>query len=103
MKALARVGLALVSVVALLAADTPAVMTVGEPFPLTSQEDLYMAPVWSPQGHTIAVTGSHYSGIYLVSFPEGEVVQLSDDPAAGFGMSWNAEGTELAARIARDG
>lgn len=101
MSAVSRIGLMLVSAAAFLTADNPAITTVGEPFPITPQEDLYMAPVWSPQGHTLAVTGSHYSGIYLVDFPEGDVVQLSDDPAAGFGMSWNADGTEIAARIAR--
>lgn len=101
MRSLFRIGLVLATAAAFLTADTPAITKVGDSFPLTSKEDLYMSPVWSPQGHTIAVTGSHYSGIYLVSFPEGDVVQLSDDPAAGFGMAWNREGTEIAARIAR--
>ncbi|MFC1583314.1 hypothetical protein ACFL4U_01390 [Candidatus Neomarinimicrobiota bacterium] len=101
MRTALNLGTLLLAATAFLMADPPAIQTTGAPFALTAAEDLYMAPVWSPSGHDIAVTGSHYSGIYLVSFPEGDVVQLSDDPAAGFGMAWNHEGTEIAARIAR--
>jgi Tol biopolymer transport system component len=101
MRRVFKVGAFLFGGMVFLLADTPAIQALGEPVAITAAEDLYMSPVWSPSGHTIAVTGSHYSGIYLVSFPEGEVVQLSDDPAAGFGMAWNHEGTEIAARISR--
>ncbi|UCD38944.1 MAG: PD40 domain-containing protein [Fidelibacterota bacterium] len=84
----------------ILYADTPAVLTVGQPVELTEAGTYYMAPAWAPQGGTIAVTGPHYNGIFLVDFPDGGMVQLSDDPAAGFGMAWNHDGTEIAARIA---
>jgi Tol biopolymer transport system component len=101
MRTVIKIGALLIMATAFLMADTPAIQATGEPFALTTAKDLYMAPVWSPGGHTLAVTGSHYGGIYLVSFPEGDVVQVSDDPAAGFGMVWNHEGTEIAARVAR--
>ncbi len=101
MKALIRICFAvLVSAIA-LDADTPAVHAVGQPVEITGSGAYYMAPKWSPRGGTLAVTGSHYTGIYLVDFPDGDVVQLSDDPAAGFGMAWSHEGNEIATRIAR--
>ena len=101
MKALIRICFAvLVSAIA-LDADTPAVRTVGEPVELTKPGGYYMAPKWSPRGGTIAVTGPRYTGIYLLDFPDGDVVQLSDDPTVGFGMAWSHEGNEIATRIAR--
>lgn len=101
MKRLFRIGLAALTVVGISMADTPAVRTVGEPVALTEPGAYYMAPKWSPRGGTLAVTGANYAGIYLVDFPGGEVVQLTADPAAGFGMAWSHEGNEIAARIAR--
>ena len=82
-------------------AQPRSVEVVGSPIALTSPGIVYMSPCWSPDGSTIAVTGPGYHGIHLVSFPDGEVLQLSDDPAAGFGMAWSHDGLRIAARIAR--
>ena len=101
MKALIRICFAvLVSAIA-LDADTPAVRTVGEPVELTKPGAYYMAPKWSPQDGALAVTGPQYAGIYLVDFPGGDVLQLSDDPAAGFGMAWSPAGEMILAPITK--
>ncbi len=83
-----------------LSGQTPAVELVGGPQALTSGEH-YMAPRWSPDGRTIAVTGSQYSGIYLVDFPSGEVVQLTDEAAAGHGMAWSPDGAMILTRVSK--
>lgn len=83
-----------------LTAAEPAVMAVGTPVALTAEADFFMSPVWSPTGDEIAVTKSNYFGIYLVNFPSGDVIQLADEPAVGFGMQWNHSGTHIAGRTA---
>ncbi|MCF7798082.1 MAG: hypothetical protein K9N36_09975 [Candidatus Marinimicrobia bacterium] len=94
-------GLLLVGLSAVnLTAAEPAVTAVGAPVALTAEADFFMSPVWSPAGDEIAVTKSNYYGIYLVSFPGGDVIQLADEPAVGFGMQWNHSGSHIAGRTA---
>ncbi|NOZ75567.1 MAG: hypothetical protein GXO90_09390 [FCB group bacterium] len=57
------------------------------------------APRWSPDGMTIAFTGPQFTGIYLYSINDQRVDTLSNEPAAGFGMSWSPAGGKIAARI----
>lgn len=83
-----------------LNAAEPAVVAVGTPVALTAETDFFMSPAWSPAGDVIAVTKSNYYGIYLVSFPAGNVIQLADEPAVGFGMQWNHSGSHIAGRTA---
>lgn len=83
-----------------LTAAEPAVTAVGTPVALTAEADFFMSPVWSPTGNDIAVTKSNYYGIYLVTFPAGDVIQLADEPAVGFGMQWNHSGSHIAGRTA---
>lgn len=83
-----------------LTAAEPAVTAVGAPVALTAEADFFMSPVWSPAGDEIAVTKSNYFGIYLVTFPSGDVIQLADEPAVGFGMQWNHSGSHIAGRTA---
>ena len=87
--------------VGLLAGETPAVRPVGEPRVLTSEDSFYMSPKWSPDGTTLAVSGPHHSGIFLVDFPDGEVLQLSADLAAGLGMAWSPDGAMILTNISR--
>jgi len=78
----------------------PAVTEVGPPLQLTTNQ-YFMAPVWAPVANIIAVTGSQYSGIYLVSYPDGKVRQISSEPAAGYGMQWAHNGNYIAAKISK--
>lgn len=87
--------------VSCLAADSSAVEITGQPIELTTQDDYFMAPEWSPDGRTIAVSGQNYAGIYLISFPAGDITTLTNDPAVGFGIQWSHRGDRIAARPAR--
>jgi Tol biopolymer transport system component len=93
------VFLVLLLSVSLLAADQ--IVAKGAPIAVTMPEDAYMAPVWSPDGSQLAVTHPGYVGIYLVSFPTGDVTTLTQEIAAGFGMAWAPQGDAIAARVAR--
>lgn len=84
-----------------LSGQTPAVELVGGPQAVTPDGEYYMAPRWSPDGQTIAVTGSQYAGIYLVDFPGGEVHQLAEDPAAGTGMVWAPTGELILTTVSK--
>lgn len=87
----------------LLAAD-PAVTAQGAAIPLTATGEFYQGPVWSPNSNSnnlIAVSTSNYRGIYLVTFPDGDIRELSAADAVGFGMQWSHDGNWIAGRPAR--
>lgn len=48
-----------------------------------------MAPVWSPDGQMIAVTGDNFVGIYVANADGSELKKVSDATGAGFRMSWS--------------
>ncbi len=80
--------------------QSPAVQPVGSPVALISGENYYMSPKWSPDGSMLAVTTSNYKGIDVVTYPDGNIIPLSEDRAAGFGMQWSHDGQRIVARIA---
>jgi len=47
-----------------------------------------MAPVWSPDGSQIAVTGDNYVGIWVAQADGSQLHQVSNAPGAGYKMSW---------------
>ncbi len=65
------------------------------------QEQSYLRPVWSPQGDLIAFTGTGYQGIQVLDPATGEIKQITDERAAGFGFCWSHDGSAIAARTAR--
>jgi len=74
---------------------------IGEPTQLTPRDAPFlMCPRWSPVASQIMATGANYSGIYLISFPKGELSQVTDEPAAGYGAVWSHDGKFIAARVA---
>jgi hypothetical protein len=58
-------------------------------------------PVPSPDGQTIALTTSTYSGIWLIDRNGDNLRQLSDDPNVGFGLKWTADAERIVARTSR--
>jgi len=74
---------------------------IGEPVPVSYPGDFYMNPKFSPSGNHIAVGGPSYRGLYLLDFPAGSAMMLSDEIGAGFGMSWSPDGSALVTRVSR--
>lgn len=60
----------------------------------------WMQPRWSPRGDVIAFAGRNYSGLYVIPADGGDVTQLSDEPAAGYGAQWSHDGSAILARVA---
>ncbi|MBS1272515.1 MAG: Protein TolB [Candidatus Marinimicrobia bacterium] len=100
MNALRYLVVILVSLPLILEAQQ-AVQQTGPPIPLTDGSTYLMAPRWSPDGNTIAATSTNYRGIYLISYPDGEINQISDHPAAGFGMQWSHSDEKIATTVAK--
>lgn len=73
----------------------------GAPVPLTQPGDGYAHPVFSPDGRFVALTTPTYDGIWVRDLQSGTTRQLTDERAAGFGMSWSPDGAALVARVAR--
>ncbi|MEA3285767.1 MAG: hypothetical protein U9Q77_00120 [Candidatus Marinimicrobia bacterium] len=72
----------------------------GEPIALSMPGDFYMAPQWSPNGDQVAAAGPSYTGLFLIDFPSGVAIQLSNAYSAGYGFAWSHSGTRIASRIA---
>lgn len=64
-------------------------------------ENPLMQPRWSPNGNVIAMTGDHYTGIQLYQLQDQNVITLTSDRAAGFGLSWSPDGETMVSRVAR--
>lgn len=47
-----------------------------------------MAPVWSPDGLRLAVTGDNYIGIWVANADGSNFKQVSEAPGAGYKMHW---------------
>jgi len=77
------------------------IQPVGSPTVLVSGDQYYMNPEWSPDGTMLAVTTSNYKGIDVVTYPQGTIIPISDDPAAGFGLDWSHDGQRIASRLAK--
>lgn len=84
-----------------LFAGSTSVEVVGPPCILTGEEDYFISPRWSPDGTMLAVSGQNYNGIYLVTFPGGEVIPLADDLAAGVGVQWSSGGDKILSVVSR--
>ena len=60
----------------------------SEPQLLIKAEHSLMAPVWSPDGSKIAVTGDNFIGIWVASADGTGLKQVSQAPGAGYQMRW---------------
>lgn len=71
----------------------------GDPIALSLPGDFYMAPQWSPEGSTVAATGPNFTGLYLLEFPNGNSIELSNAYSAGYEFSWSHDGSKIASRV----
>ncbi len=60
----------------------------SEPQVLIKSSQSLMAPVWSPDGTKLAVTGDNYTGIWVANADGSELRQVSDATGAGYKMQW---------------
>lgn len=65
-----------------------------------STEDIYMNPTISPDGKYVAFTKANYKGIWLYSFTDNSIKQLTDELAAGFAMQWSPDSKYILSRPA---
>jgi len=72
----------------------------GEPVMLTDNMDLSLQrPVPSPDGKTIALTGSNFTGLYLIDAEQpSELITLHSQPHSGFNVRWSPDGRHLLTR-----
>ncbi len=61
----------------------------------------FMAPVWSPDGSTIAFTSANYKGIWIINIQNKTVKQITDETAAGFGFKWSDDSQTILTRVAK--
>jgi len=62
----------------------------SEPQQLIKADMGLMAPVWSPDGSQIAVTGDNFVGIWVVQADGTGLKQVSQAPGAGYQMRWTS-------------
>lgn len=67
------------------------VSAASEPIKLIDSEIALMAPVWSPDGSQIAVTGNNYTGIYVANADGTGLHRVSADQGTGYKMFWSAD------------
>ena len=60
----------------------------GEPRLLIKSAQSLMAPVWSPDGSKIAVTGDNFIGIWIANADGSNLNQVSEALGAGYKMNW---------------
>ena len=60
----------------------------GEPRLLIKSAQSLMAPVWSPDGSKIAVTGDNVIGIWVANAEGANLNQVSEALGAGYKMNW---------------
>lgn len=74
------------------------VRAAGEPQKLLSTPVGLMAPVWSPDGTMIAVTGDNYTGIYVANANGTDLRIVSNDAGAGYKMMWSNDSKSIIGR-----
>ncbi len=73
---------------------------VGEPYLLVppSGENVWLNPVWSPDGQYLAFTSGQYIGLWVARADGSDLRQLSSAEGAGFGFSWSADSKTILVR-----
>lgn len=68
---------------------------------ISSTGEIYMSPVWSPDGSMIAFTGEGYTGINIINLDDKSIKHITDEKAAGFKMKWSHDSKLILTRVAR--
>lgn len=66
-----------------------------------STEDVAMNPVYSLDGKMIAFTKSGFMGLYVYNLETENIIQLSNEPSAGYGFKWSSDSKSILSRVAR--
>lgn len=75
---------------------------VAKPVKLIGGEgEVYIRPVWSPDGSSIAFTAPGYRGLWVLRLESGNLRQISDETAAGFDFAWSSSGEAIVSRVAK--
>lgn len=64
--------------------------SASEPELFIKSSQSLMAPVWSPDGSKIAVTGDNYIGIWVANADGSGLQQVSEALGAGYKMAWTS-------------
>lgn len=64
-------------------------------------DNYYTNPVWAPDGSKIAFSSSNYTGLWIMNTDGSNPIQLSDEPAAGWGFEWAADSKTILSRVAK--
>lgn len=79
------------------------VVKIGSSLLVSPESSGYlMAPKWSPDNRTIAVSTENYRGIYLLNYQTGEMTTLTDEPATGFGFQWSGDGKSILTVVSKE-
>ncbi len=74
----------------------------GQPVYLAGdQQQPYQKPLWSGDGRYLAFSGHQFQGVYVLRLSDRHLSQLSDEPAAGYGLVWSNDSKSLASRVAQ--
>jgi Tol biopolymer transport system component len=71
---------------------------VPGPIRLPKDEETFIAPIWSPDGRSIAMTGDDWSGIWIMKVDGTQLQQLAEDRGAGYKFTWSPDGRYIAYR-----
>lgn len=72
--------------------------SAGEPQLFIKADHGLMAPVWSPDGTQLAVTGDNYSGIWVMKADGSNFAQITADEGAGYKMTWSNDSKSILGR-----
>ncbi len=75
------------------------VRAASEPVKLLSSPTGLMAPVWSPDGTKIAVTGDNYAGIFVSDADGSNLHAISTLSGAGYKMVWSADSRNILGNV----
>ena len=85
-----------------LMGQVSAVQLVGSPRPITPAEATFMAPSWSPDNVTLAVTKPNHRGIYLLSAAGNDTpLRYGNESVTALGAQWSSEGDRMLVYLSR--
>jgi Tol biopolymer transport system component len=68
---------------------------------IDEEGEIFMSPLWSPDGSMIAFTSASYNGIWVYNLENQSINQITDERAAGFKMQWSPDSKAILTRVAK--